>query len=106
MPFPPKQQPGQQPPKPDGEVEGYERVVNGKVVKVNAYGKKATSTTKALTKARLMPGRPRMAGKPGTFSGGRDIPGQKFVVPREPPPMIVETKGQPGGKSQPDPRKG
>lgn len=88
---------GQQKPK-DTQVDGYTRVVNGKVVRVNAYAKKETSSTKAAKSARKRPGRPQMAGQPGTYAGGRDIPGQKYVVPRTPPPM--QMKGQPNGARQ------
>lgn len=98
MAFPPKQQ-------PDSSVDGYTRVVNGKVVRVNAYAKKPTSSTRAAKAARKMPGRPQMAASPGTFSGGRDIPGQTFVVPKEPPPVPPTMKGQAnGGTRRPDPR--
>jgi hypothetical protein len=83
--MPPQQQQG------DGEVEGYSRVVNGKVVKVNAYAKKSTTTTSAAKKARLVPGRPRIMATPGSYSSGRDIPDQKAIVHHEipaPPPPV------------------
>lgn len=94
--FPPNQQK-----KPDAQVDGYTRVVNGKVVRVNAYAKKETSSTKAAKAVRKRPGRPQMAGQPGTYAGGRDIPGQKFVVPRTPPPQPMQMKGQPNGARPP-----
>lgn len=58
-----------------GEVKAYQRVVNGKVVQVNAYAKKSTPSTDAAVSARSLPGRPQIAAKPGSYSGGRDIPG-------------------------------
>jgi hypothetical protein len=60
---------------PDGQVEGYQRIVNGKVVNVSAYAKKPSASTQALQRSWLLPGRPRMAAKPGSYSSGRDIPG-------------------------------
>lgn len=85
MPFPEKP-PGTLPfQKPsDGQTKAYQRVVNGKVVKVNSYGSKPTTSTAAAKKARLIPGRPRMAAQPGTYTHGRDIPGQKAVSLPEP----------------------
>lgn len=89
-PFPPnKEQPGQpgqpeQKPKSDGSVESYERIVNGKVVKVNGFKRKDTSTSRAVGAARMIPGRPRMAGKPGSYAGGRDIPGVLPVTVQQP----------------------
>lgn len=79
------QQPGQ-PPRPgqpqasDGQVNSYERVVNGKVVKVNAYAKKASPNAGVMNRAMKKPGRPRIMAKPGSYSGGRDVPGQHPVV--------------------------
>ncbi len=64
---------------PDGQVDAYERVVNGKVIKVNAYAKKGTTTTTAAARARKIPGRPRIAAKPGSYSSGRDIVGMRAV---------------------------
>lgn len=101
MPFPP-QQPGPpggaipgKPPKPsDGKVDSYQRVVNGKVVKVNAYSQKDTTTTSAAKKARLLPGRPRIMAQPGTYSSGRDIPGQKAVSKPE-PKVVLDEFGRP-----------
>lgn len=58
-------------------VDAYSRVVNGKVVKVNAYGKDKSTTTTALQNAWKKPGRPQMQATPGTYASGRDIPGQK-----------------------------
>lgn len=63
---------GQQP--SDGKVEGYQRIVNGKVVQVTGYAKRATPSSNAAKSVRRLPGRPRMAASPGTFSGGRDLP--------------------------------
>jgi hypothetical protein len=71
MAFPPHQS-GQH---SDGQVEGYQRVVNGKVVNVAAYAKKPSASTQALQRSWQIPGRPRMQAKPGSYSGGRDIPG-------------------------------
>lgn len=91
MPFPPPQGP-QQP--SDGKVEAYTRVVNGKVVKVNGYGSKPSTSTKAASKVRMRPGRPRMMGTPGTYASGRDLPGVKaFKTP--PPPPQFDPMGQP-----------
>lgn len=90
MPFPP--------PKPAdsaGQVEGYQRVVNGKVIKVNAYAKKSTVATRAAASVRKRPGRPRIAAQPGSYSSGRDLPGVKAVsLPPEPPPEFRQ-KGKP-----------
>lgn len=61
----------------DGKVEGYSRVVNGKVVQVTGYAKKATASTSAAKTARALPGRPRMAAQPGSYTHGRDIPMSK-----------------------------
>lgn len=75
----------------DGQVEGYERVVNGKVIRVNAYAKKATSTTSAAVAARRRPGRPRIAAQPGSYASGRDIPGVRpRVMPEETPAQHSE----------------
>lgn len=104
--FPPKdQQPGQ-PKVPDSEVDGYSRVVNGKVVRVAAYGKKPAAATSAQNLALKIPGRPRMAGKPGNYSGGRSVPGQKFVKHPEPPPQIPQMKGSPNGRPPRAPKQG
>jgi hypothetical protein len=77
-------------PAPDGQVDAYERVVNGKVIKVNAYAKKATTTTHAALDARKVPGRPRIAAQPGSYSSGRDLPGRPAIAlpPAPPPPHI------------------
>lgn len=81
----------------DGQVEGYERVVNGKVVKVNSYGKNPSVATRAASTARKRPGRPRMAAQPGTYASGRDLPGVKAVsLPPEPPKFPPAGKGKPG----------
>lgn len=102
MAFPPKQQgppqPGQQKPEQDGQVDSYTRVVNGKVVKVNAYGKKSTTSTRAAKKARMVPGRPRIMAQPGSYTSGRDIPGQKAVSL---PPEPEEFPGGPRKPQQP-----
>lgn len=102
MAFPPKPQPGQplqpgQKPESDGQVDSYQRIVNGKVVRVSAYGKKSTTTTRAAKKARMLPGRPRMMAQPGSYSSGRDIPGQKAVSLPEPkvPPNVQFGKQPP-----------
>lgn len=76
----------------DGRVESYERVVNGKVVKVNGYAQTATSTTNAAVVARKRPGRPRMAAQPGSYASGRDIPG---VQARPLPQPKKESDGGP-----------
>lgn len=60
---------------PSGRVEGYQRVVNGKVIQVMGYAKKSTGTTTAAKAARAIPGRPRIQAQPGSYSSGRDIPG-------------------------------
>lgn len=72
--------PGQPQPPSDGRVNSYERVVNGKVVKVNAYAKQASPNAGVLSRALKKPGRPRIMAKPGSYSGGRDVPGQSPVV--------------------------
>lgn len=78
---PPGQQvPGRPQPQSDGQVSGYDRVVNGKVIKVNAYAKKASPNAGAATRALKIPGRPRMQATPGSYSGGRDIPGQHPIL--------------------------
>ena len=76
--------PGAQGDQGDGRVEAYHRVVNGKVVKVNAYAKRSTTTTRAAQAVRRVPGRPRIAAQPGSYTSGRDIPGAKAVI--LPPP--------------------
>ncbi len=74
------QQPGQPKPPSDGQVNSYERVVNGKVVKVNAYAKQASPNAGVMSRAMKKPGRPRIMAKPGSYSGGRDVPGQSSIV--------------------------
>lgn len=97
----PQQQPAQPQKPPDGTVDAYERVVNGKVIKVNAYAKKKTSTTTAAASARAVPGRPRLMAKPGSYASGRDIPGQR-AVPRRPSLVQQEMAAkQPFGKEVP-----
>lgn len=71
----PQQQSSQRP--DDGQVDSYSRVVNGKVIRVNAYAKKPSLATSAVKRARAIPGRPRIMAQPGSYSSGRDIPGQK-----------------------------
>lgn len=84
MAFP--QQPGGFPPKPsDGTVDGYQRIVNGRVVKVNGYGKKGAADGSALKSVLKKPGRPRMAANPGNYASGRSIPGQKAIVKKAAP---------------------
>lgn len=82
----------------DGQVEGYDRVVNGKVVKVNAYAKKSTTTTNAAIAARKMPGRPQVAAQPGSYSSGRDLPGHPAIPLPQPPPQFPQ-KGVPNGSA-------
>lgn len=97
MAFPPQNP--QQPKVPDTQVDAYERIVNGKVVKVNAYGKKPSASTKAATEVRKLPGRPRMAGTPGTYSSGRDIPGVKAHRPKpEPIQLPFQSKDSDGSR--------
>lgn len=86
----------------DGQVESYRRVVNGKVVEVNAYAKKSTSTTQAAIAARKLPGRPQMAAKPGSYASGRDLPGQQSVeLPPPPPPPMPFGHQSPPSHQQP-----
>ena len=89
MPFPP--------PKPqqhDGNVDSYQRVVNGKVVSVNSYAKRSSASTTAAKAVRKIPGRPRMAANPGTYSSGRDLPGvQAHPLPPQPAPQIPGKEG-------------
>lgn len=68
------------------EVTGYHRIVNGKVVQVAAYAKKGTPSTTALAASWRAPGRPQMQATPGSFSGGRDIPGHPALIPDVPKP--------------------
>lgn len=79
----------------DGNVDTYQRVVNGKVVTVNSYAKKSSTSTNAAKKVRLLPGRPRMVGQPGTYVSGRDIPGVKAAPLPPPPPMFDNESGAP-----------
>jgi hypothetical protein len=99
--LPPQQHPSQP---GDGQVEGYQRVVNGKVVKVNAYGKSPSTSTRAAVAARKRPGRPQIAAQPGTYASGRDLPGvkAKALPPPPPPPQPFPQKkgGPPGGPPQ------
>lgn len=83
MAFPPKQQGQPQQPVPDSEVNSYERVVNGKVVKVNAYAKRPSPNAGAMSRALKRPGRPRIMAKPGSYSGGRDVPGLPAKVKKK-----------------------
>lgn len=76
----------------DGQVEAYQRVVNGKVITVNAYAKKPTTTTHAAVAARAIPGRPRVAAQPGSYTSGRDLPGHKAI---NLPPAPVQPPGPP-----------
>lgn len=78
--------------------KAYQRIVNGKVVQVNAYAGQATTTTTAAKAAREIPGRPRVAAQPGSFSSGRDLPGQK--AKRKPP--MIPAPGQKDGLTQDD----
>jgi hypothetical protein len=83
----------------DGQVEGYDRVVNGKVIKVNAYAKRSTTATRAAAAVRRLPGRPRIAAQPGSYTSGRDIPGVRAKsLPPEPPqvPFQKGKKNEPG----------
>jgi hypothetical protein len=84
--FPPPQGPPQEP--SDGKVDAYTRVVNGKIVKVNGYGTKPSTSTKAAQKVRMRPGRPRMMGTPGTYTSGRDLPRVRAFKPAPPPPQF------------------
>lgn len=78
---------------PDGHVEGYERVVNGKIVVVNGYAKDKTSPQSSVqAKALAAPGRPRINAKQGTYASGRQIPGI-FSVPKPQSPSQVPPKG-------------
>lgn len=89
-------------PAPDGQVDAYQRVVNGKVVKVNAYSQRSTTTTRAAAAVRRLPGRPRIAASPGSYTSGRDLPGmQAQALPPEPPQ--VPPKG-PGNARPPAPK--
>ena len=65
--------------------KAYQRVVNGKVVEVNAYASESTTTTSAARRVRALPGRPRMAAQPGSYASGRDLPGQKARKRPQPP---------------------
>lgn len=79
----------------DGKVEGYERIVNGKVVKVQAYAKKPTTSTTAAAAVRRLPGRPRVAAQPGSYSSGRDLPGaiaRSHPAKPAPPPGAVDVR--------------
>jgi hypothetical protein len=93
--------------KPDGQVEGYERVVNGKVVVVNGYAKSKTSpAVDVQSRALAMPGRPRLNARPGTYASGRQVPGVEMPMPTKPtpPPVPMPTKPTPGdtpGMQQP-----
>lgn len=91
---PPPPQGGAPKPPSDGKVDSYTRVVNGKVVKVNGYGSKASTSTTAAKKVRMLPGRPRMMGQPGTYSSGRDIPGV-MAKPTPPLPPQFDPMGAP-----------
>lgn len=77
----------------DGQVEGYQRVVNGRVVQVAAYAK-GGSTNSVVKKARELPGRPRIKAQPGTFASGRSIPGVKAMVRSGPKDEHVDPPGQ------------
>ncbi len=78
----------------------YERVVNGKVIKVNGYGDTSTTTTTAAKTAQKLPGRPRMAAQPGSYSSGRDIPGQPARRQAPQPLPVPAKKGAvPGGRA-------
>lgn len=90
MPFPQKK------PDTDGQVDSYQRVVNGKVIKVNSYAKKNNATTSAAKKARMRPGRPRIMAQPGSYSSGRDIPGMRAVASPEPREVPDESVDPPG----------
>lgn len=94
------------PPSPhgDGQVQGYQRVVNGKVIHVNSYGKQPSTSTRAATAARKVPGRPQIAAQPGTYASGRDLPGvqAKPLPPPPPPPAFqkgapIDAPGKPDG---------
>lgn len=91
MPFPP---PNPNAPS-DGNVDTYQRIVNGKVVTVNSYAKKASTSTSAAKKVRLLPGRPRIAAQPGTYASGRDIPGVKAAPLPPAPPVFDKNSGAP-----------
>lgn len=95
MAFPPPQQPGFKP--PDTTVDAYERIVNGQVVKVSAYGKKPSASTTAAVEVRKLPGRPRMMATPGTYSSGRDLPGVKAAPPKPEPVQAPFQQKVPNG---------
>lgn len=61
--------------KSDGKVDGYTRIVNGKVVQVGGYSQKDARDSDVVSAVRASPGRPKMSAKSGTFSRGRSIPG-------------------------------
>lgn len=86
--------------KPDGQVAGYERIVNGKVVRVNGYAKDKTSPASSVqARALAMPGRPRYAAQQGTYASGRQLPGVE-VPPKPKGPQIGSQ--QPGQNIPPN----
>lgn len=77
--------------KPDGQVAGYERIVNGKVVRVNAYAKEKTSPASSVqARALAMPGRPRYAAQQGTYASGRQLPGVTVPEPKKAPQIAAQ----------------
>ena len=81
--------------KPDGQVAGYERIVNGKVVRVNAYAKEKTSPASSVqARALAMPGRPRYAAQQGTYASGRQLPGITVPKPKRAPQIAPQQPGQ------------
>jgi hypothetical protein len=92
--------------KPDGQVEGYERVVNGKVVVVNGYAKGKTSpAVDVQSRALAMPGRPRLNARPGTYASGRQVPGVEMPKPKKPTPGDTPGMQQPKAPGNGDPQR-